>query len=147
VTGSLLNTNILSELKRPKPEPKAVDFLATQRLERLFISTVTLAKLRFGIERLTDHTRRADLHHWLTNQIRPMFDGRILPIIEDVMLEWRLMVDEGRRIRHTFAQPDLIIAATASAFGMTVVTRNHTDFALTRAPVFNPWVDDVPTAS
>jgi predicted nucleic acid-binding protein len=147
VTGWLLDTNILSELKRPKPEPKVVDFLATQRLERLFISTVTLAELRFGIERLTNHTRRADLHHWLTNQIRPMFDGRILPISEDVMLEWRLMVDEGRRIRHTFAQPDLIIAATASVFGMTVVTRNHTDFPLTRAPVFNPWVDDVPTAS
>ncbi len=146
MTGWLLDTNILAELKRPRPEPKAVGFLAAQPLDRLFVSTVTFAEIRFGIDRLTDRTRRADLHHWLTNQIRPMFDGRVLAIGEDVMLEWRLMVEEGRRLRHTFPQPDLIIAATAVVFGMTVVTRNHADFAHTRAPVFNPWVDDMPTA-
>jgi toxin FitB len=147
VTGWLLDTNILSELKRPRPEPKVARFLAAQSLDRLFISTVTIAEIRFGIDRLTDHARRADLHHWLTNQVRPMFEGRVLPISEDVMLEWRLMVEEGRRVHHTFSQPDLIIAATAAVFGMTVVTRNHDDFARTRARVFNPWVDQSPTAT
>ena len=146
MTVWLLDTNILSEMRRPRPEPKVTSFIATQPLDRLFISTVTLAELRFGIERLTDHTRRADLHHWLTNQIRPMFNGRVLEITEDVMLEWRLIVEEGKQMRHTFPQPDLIIAATAIVFGLTVVTRNHADFARTRAPVFNPWVDEVPTA-
>ena len=146
MTVWLLDTNILSEMRRPRPEPKVASFIATQPLDRLFISTVTLAELRFGIERLADHTRRADLHHWLTNQIRPMFNGRVLEITEDVMLEWRLIVEEGKQMRHTFPQPDLIIAATAIVFGLTVVTRNHADFARTRAPVFNPWVDEVPTA-
>jgi len=144
VTGWLLDTNILSEMRRPRPEPKVASFIAAQPLDRLFVSTVTLAELRFGIERLTDQARRADLHHWVTNQIRPMFDGRVLEITEDVMLEWRLMVEEGKRMRHTFPQPDLIIAATAVVFGLTVVTRNHADFARTRASVFNPWVDEVP---
>jgi hypothetical protein len=139
-----LDTNILSEMRRPRPEPKVASFIAAQPLDRLFVSTVTLAELRFGIERLTDQARRADLHHWVTNQIRPMFDGRVLEITEDVMLEWRLMVEEGKRMRHTFPQPDLIIAATAVVFGLTVVTRNHADFARTRASVFNPWVDEVP---
>ena len=144
MTGWLLDTNILSEMRRPRPEPKVASFIAAQPLDRLFVSTVTLAELRFGIERLTDQARRADLHHWVTNQIRPMFDGRVLEITEDVMLEWRLMVEEGKRMRHTFPQPDLIIAATAVVFGLTVVTRNHADFARTRASVFNPWVDEVP---
>ncbi len=146
MTVWLLDTNILSEMRRPRPEPKVASFIATQPLDRLFVSTVTLAELRFGIERLADHARRADLHHWLTNQIRPMFNGRVLEITEDVMLEWRLIVEEGKQMRHTFPQPDLIIAATAIVFGLTVVTRNHADFARTRAPVFNPWVDEVPTA-
>jgi predicted nucleic acid-binding protein len=121
-------------------------FIAAQPLDRLFVSTVTLAELRFGIERLSDQARRAELHHWLTNQIRPMFASKVLEITEDVMLEWRLMVEEGKRLHHTFPQPDLIIAATAVVFGMTVVTRNHAGFARTCAPVFNPWVDDMPAA-
>ena len=144
MTVWLLDTNILSEMRRPRPEPKVASFIATQPLDRLFVSTVTLAELRFGIERLADHARRADLHHWLTNQIRPMFNGRVLEITEDVMLEWRLIVEEGKRLRHTFPQPDLIIAAMAIVFGLTVVTRNHADFARTGAAVFNPWVDEIP---
>jgi len=147
VTGWLLDTNILSEMRRPRPEPKIASFITTQPLARLFVSTVTLAELRFGIELLSDHARRADLHHWLTNQIRPMFASRVLEITEDVMLEWRLMAEEGKRIGHTFPQPDLIIAATAVVFGLTVVTRNDADFARTRARIFNPWVDEMPTAN
>ena len=101
MTVWLLDTNILSEMRRPRPEPKVTSFIATQPLDRLFISTVTLAELRFGIERLADHARRADLHHWLTNQIRPMFDGRVIEITEDVMLEWRLTHLIHRSIPHT----------------------------------------------
>lgn len=146
MTGWLLDTNILSEMRRPRPEPKVANFIAAQPLDRLFVSTVTLAELRFGIERLTGQAGRADLSHWLTNQIRPLFDGRVLEISEDVMLEWRLMVEEEKRMRHTFPQPDLIIAATAVVFGLTVVTRNDADFRRTRTPVLNPWVDEIPAA-
>jgi predicted nucleic acid-binding protein len=139
--GWLLDTNILSELRRPTPEPKVVAFIAAQPIDLLLISTVTLAEIRFGIERVADPTRRTDLNDWLTHKVRPMFAGRVLPISEDVMFKWRLLVDEGRKTRHTFSQPDLIIAATGLHYGLTIVTRDTTDYARTSARLFNPWVD------
>jgi toxin FitB len=147
VTGWLLDTNILSELRRPKPEPKVVAFVEAQRLEQLYISTVTLAEIRFGIEILPDVRRRSELNDWLAHKVRPMFEQRVLPITEDVMLKWRLLVEEGRKVGHTFSQPDLIIAATAQHHGLTVVSRDVDDYAKARVKVFNPWVDTHITAS
>ena len=135
----LLDTNILSELRRLKPEPKVLTFVAGHPLEELFISTVTLAELRFGIELLSDGSRREELNHWLTHKIRPMFDQRVLPITEDIMLRWRLVVEEGRKAGHTFSQPDLIIAATALHHGLTMVTRDRSDFDKAGVPAINPW--------
>ena len=68
-----------------------------------------------------------------------MFDQRVLQISEDVMFRWRLLVEEGRKARHTFSQPDLIIAATALRHGLTVVTRDVSGFERARVPVVNPW--------
>jgi toxin FitB len=140
----LLDTNILSELRRPKPEPKVVAFVAKQPLELLYISVVTLAEIRFGIEILPDVARRYDLNDWLAHKVRPMFEQRVLPITEDVMLKWRLLVDEGRKIGHTFSQPDLIIAATAQHHDLTIVSRDTSDFEKARVAVFNPWVEAAP---
>jgi len=138
VSEWLLDTNVLSELRRPKPEPKVLAFIAAQPLERLYISTVTLAEIRFGIELVSDATRRAELNDWLTHKVRPMFEHRVLPVSEDVMFKWRLLVDDGRKIGHTFSQPDLIIAATALQHGLTLVSRNTSDFENARVPIFNP---------
>ncbi len=135
----LLDTNILSELRRPKPEPKVVAFVAGQALEQLYISVVTLAELRFGIELVEEPTRRAVLNDWLTVKVRPMFDQRVLPVTEDIMLQWRLLVEEGRKVGHTFSQPDLIIAATAIHYGFAVVTRDRSDYDKARVQVLNPW--------
>jgi hypothetical protein len=143
VTGWLLDTNILSELRRPKPEPRVVAFVGAQPIEQLYVSSVTLAEIRFGIEMLPDASRRVELNDWLTLKVRPMFEQRILAVTEDVMFKWRLLVEEGRKIGHTFSQPDLIIAATAIHHGLTVVTRDTADFAKARAAIFNPWVDSL----
>lgn len=142
MTGWLLDTNVLSELRRPRPEPKVVAFVAAQPLDSLFVSVVTLAEIRFGIEQVNDATRRAELNDWLAHKVRPMFEQRILPVTEDVMLKWRLLlVEGGRRARHTFSQPDLIIAATALWHGMTVVSRDTSEYARARVPVIDPWSD------
>lgn len=140
MTDWLLDTNILSELRRPKPDAKVVAFVAAQSLDRLYVSAVTLAEIRFGIELVADANRRADLQDWLTHTVRPMFDQRVLPVSEDVMFKWRLLVEEGRKAGHTFSQPDLIIAATALCHGLTVVTRDVAEFERARVPVLNPWV-------
>jgi predicted nucleic acid-binding protein len=120
VTGWLLDTNILSELRRPKPEPKVVDFIAAQPLEQ-YVSAVTFAEIRFGIELVADPGRRAGLNDWLAHKVRPMFEERVLPVTEDIMFKSRLLVEDGRRVGHTFSQPDLIIAATALCHGLTVL--------------------------
>jgi toxin FitB len=139
MTGWLLDTNVLSELRRPKPEPKVVGFIASKPLDLLFVSTVTFAEIRFGIERVGDATRRAELNDWLAHKVRPMFEQRALAVTEDVMFKWRLLVADGRKVGHTYSQPDLIIAATALHHGLTVVSRDTRDFKKARVPVVNPW--------
>ena len=76
-----------------------------------------------------------------------MFEQRILPVSEDIMFKWRLLVEDGRKTGHTFSQPDLIIAATALHHGLTVVTRDVSDYQKARAPVLNPWLDTPPMRS
>jgi toxin FitB len=146
VTGWLLDTNILSELRRPRPERKVLAFVAAQPLELLYVSAVSFAEIRFGIELLTDAGRRAELNDWLAHKVRPMFEQRVLAITEDIMFKWRLVVEDGRKTGHTFSQPDLIIAATALHHGLTVVSRDASDYQKARAPVHNPWSDPPPAA-
>ena len=141
MTEWLLDTNILSELRRRKPDPNVLAFIATRPLDRLYVSVVTLAEIRFGIERADDITKRAELYDWLAHKVRPMFEQRVLPVTEDIMFKWRLLVEDGRKSGHTFSQPDLIIAATALHHGLTIVTRNTGDYNRTHAPVLNPWID------
>jgi hypothetical protein len=108
-------------------------------LERLYVSTVTLAEIRFGIERVTDATRRAEWHAWLTHRVRPLFAQRVLDVNEDVLFKWRLLVEEGRKSGHTFSQPDLFIAAQALRYGMTIVSRDTRKYVRAGVPVSNPW--------
>jgi len=137
--GWLLDTNVLSELKRPAPSPEVTSFVVGCPLDQLYVSTVTLAEIRFGIERAPHLPRRAEIEQWLANTIRPMFAGRMLAITEEIMLRWRLLVEDGRKAGRTFPQPDLIIAATALEHDLTLVTRNVKDFAGLGIAILNPW--------
>jgi toxin FitB len=139
LTGWLLDTNILSELRRPRPESRVVRFVESKPLDLLFVSIVTFAEIRFGIESVADAARRAELNDWLAHKVRPMFEQRVLAVSEDVMFKWRLLVADGRKVGHTYSQPDLIIAATALRHGLTVVSRDTSDFKKARVPVLNPW--------
>ncbi len=144
MAGWLLDTNILSEPRRPKPEPSVIAFAAAQPLDLLYVSAVTFAEIRFGIELASDPGHRAALQDWLTHKVRPMFEPPVLAITEDVMFKWRLMAEEGRKAGHTFSQPDLIIAATATHYGLVIVTRDVDDCRRSRVPVFDSWVDPLP---
>ena len=135
----MLDTNVLSELRRPKPNPRVVSFVDGCLLEQLYVSAVTLSEIRFGMELVGESTRRAELNDWLANKVRPMFNGRVLQVTEDIMLKWRLLVEAGRKTGHTFSQPDLIIAATAIYHGLTVVTRDGSHYDKTGVTVVNPW--------
>jgi toxin FitB len=139
VSGWLLDTNVLSELRRVKPDRKVVQFVAGEPLDRLYVSTVTVAEIRFGIELVADPARRSDLTLWLDHKLRRMFDGRSLGLSEDALLKWRLIIEDGRQRGVTFSQPDVLIAATAAHHGLVVVTRNVREFAAAGVAVFDPW--------
>jgi toxin FitB len=130
----LLSDNALPRLRgQPRTHPLG------EPLDLLYVSTVTLAEIRFGSESIKDANRRAELTAWLTNKVRPLFAQRVLDISEDVLFKWRLLVEEGRKAGHAFSQPDLFIAATALHHGLTVVSRDTHEYERTGAPVFNPW--------
>jgi predicted nucleic acid-binding protein len=107
---------------------------------------VTFAEIRFGIELVDNASYRTELNDWLVHKVRPMFEQRVLAVSEDVMFKWRLMVEEGRKMKHTFSQPDLIIAATAQHHGLTIVSRDTRDYQKARVPVLNPWIAPRPAA-
>jgi predicted nucleic acid-binding protein len=109
VTGWLLDTNILSELSRSRPERRVLAFIAGRPLEQLYVSAVTYAEIRFGVELVSDAGKRAELNYWLVHKAPPTFEERNLPVTEDVIFKWRLLVEEGRRAGHGYAQPDLIM--------------------------------------
>jgi hypothetical protein len=136
----LLDTNVISELSKPKAERRVFEFVASAQLSELYVSEVSLAEIRYGIELSPDAQKRAALQDWLAFKVRPMFDSqRTLPVTEDVLLKWRLLMEDGRKTGHKFSQPDLLIAAIAAHHGLTFVSRDRIHFDRARVPVLNPW--------
>ena len=144
--GWLLDTNVVSELRKKRPDSHVKAWSDAQTADSLFLSSITLAEIRYGIERQPDPVFRNELTGWLDHHLRPWFAGRILTVDEEVILEWRRMVARGREHSITFSQPDLFIAATARVHSLVVCTRNENDFRITEVPVFNPWHRRPPVA-
>lgn len=143
MTGWLLDTNVVSELRRPACDPAVRAWSDSQPPESFYLSSVTVAEIRFGIERQTDAAFRRELTVWLDRRLRPWFAGRLLEVNEEVILEWRRMVEAGRGQGVTFSQPELFLAATARVHGLVVATRNVADFERAEVAVLNPWgMDD-----
>lgn len=138
MNGYLLDTDVISELNRSRVDRNVRAFVEAQQLQTLYISEVTLAEIRFGIAKVEDSLRRATLETFLA-ALREQFATRALPVTENVIYRWRLLVDLGRRTGHTFTQPDLFIAATALERSLTVVTRDTSDFEKTGVALINPW--------
>jgi toxin FitB len=139
VRGWLLDTNVVSELRKPRPDSKVIHFIAAQPGETLFLTDITPAEIAYGIDQLGDAARRTDLRLWLDRNLRPLFAGRILAITEDVTVRSKTMVVEGQKRGHTFGQPDLFIAAIAALQDLVVVSRDVGEFVEAGVRVFDPW--------
>lgn len=135
----LLDTNVVSELRRPRPDPLVMEFIDHCAAADLWASVVTLAELRYGIERLENVEARIALGAWLVHTARPLFAERVISIEEAVMLRWRRLIEAGKKQGRTFPQPDLLLAATALEHGLTLVTRNTRHFQNLGLPLYNPW--------
>lgn len=133
----VLDTNVVSELRRPeRSNPNVQSWIADQVPAALFLSAVTILELELGARRIErrDAAQGAILLSWIERQVLPLFEDRILSIDARVALRCApLHVPDPRNDR------DAYIAATALVHGMTVVTRNTTDFNGTGVPLFNPW--------
>ncbi len=135
----LLDTNVLSELRKAgdgKADANVVAWLSSMDATTFYLSAVTLMEIELGIFRIErrDPAQGAKLRAWMDQHILPEFADRTLPVDTAVALRCApLHVPDSRPERDAF------IAATALAHGMTVVTRNVADFALTGVPLLNPW--------
>ena len=136
----LLDTNIVSESIKPRPNPGVVNWLANADEDHVFISVVTLAEILYGIERMPAGNKRKKLDEWLQAELPFRFEGRILPI-EGVVADacGRLMARSEAQGRPVEAR-DAFIAATAEVYRLTLVTRNVSDFQPTLKAILNPWI-------
>jgi toxin FitB len=135
----LLDTNLVSEWTKPRPNPGVVNCLANADEDRVFISVVTIAELRHGVERLAIGRRRKRLNEWIEGELLFRFDERILPIDAATADAWGRIVAHRERLGRPIGTMDAFIAATAQVHKLTLATRNQTDFEASVAAVVNPW--------
>jgi hypothetical protein len=135
----LLDTNVISESAKPRPEPRVMRWLAAVDEDDVFLSVVTFAELRRGIDRLAHGHRRTGLDVWLRENLPARFDGRILPIDAAVADAWGRLVAKRESAGRPIGTMDAFIAATAMAFSLTLVTRNESDFKGSVDDIVNPW--------
>jgi toxin FitB len=138
VSGFLLDTNVISELVRPKPEPNVKAWVAAIDENLLYLSVLTLGEIRKGIASVKDAARRVTLEAWLNSDLVLRFAGRLLSVDQPVADRWgRLSAHAGTK--SLLPVIDGLLAATALHHNLTLVTRNTKDVAATAVPVFNPW--------
>jgi predicted nucleic acid-binding protein len=134
----LLDTNIVSEGIRPRPEPSVLRWVASQPADGLSISDVTLAELRVGSAGFADDVQRNRFEHWYSHTIE-FFHGRTLPLTVEILVHWLNLARQLRMRGKPQSAPDLLIASTAHIHGLIVVSRNVRDFASTGVVVYDPW--------
>lgn len=135
----LLDTNIVSEPMKPQPTPSVVRWLADADEDHIFISVVTLAELRTGVERLAAGVKRKRLEEWLQDELPVRFEGRILAIDPIVADACGKIVARCQDLGRPIEAMDAFIAATAEVHRLTLVTRDVSDFKPALKSVLNPW--------
>ena len=139
MSGFLLDTNCISELVRPEPEPRVVDWMEAADEAMLYLSVLTIGEIRKGVAGLPQGKRRTRLETWLELELQARFAGRIVPIDAAIADRWGLIAAEAKRTGKAVSVIDGLLAATALHRNLTVVSRNAYDFTNAQAQVLNPW--------
>jgi toxin FitB len=134
----LLDTNAISEWVKPRPDPGLVRWMEEVDEDRIFLSVISLAELRYGIERMAAGKRQTRLEEWLTQELPLRFEGRILPVEEAIADLWGKIVRRNEALGRPMGAMDGFLAASAEIHRLTLVTRNVSHFPLMKQ-VINPW--------
>jgi toxin FitB len=139
--GWLIDTSVVSELRKgARCAPAVRDWATSVPPIACYLSRVSVAEIRFGIQRAPSPEFRAELETWVRDGLLPWFGERILEVDERTLLRWRWLMWEGQKANYTFSQPDALLAATAVEHGLGVVTRNTSDFERADVQLLNPWL-------
>jgi predicted nucleic acid-binding protein len=138
----LLDTNVVSEWVRPQPDRNVISWLAELDEDRVFISVISFAEIRRGVEMLPAGRRRERLGAWLAEELPARFEERILDIDPRVAETWGVVMARGQKIGLTLGSMDAFVAATAEAHGLTLATRNVKDFQNLGISLLDPWQPD-----
>ena len=136
----LVDTNVVSEWVKPRPHEGVVAWMDEVDEDRVFISVVSLAELRHGVERMPSGARRRRLDEWLKEELPMRFEGRVLLIDRAVAEAWGRIVARCETAGRPISTMDGFIAATAEAHRLVLVTRNVSDFKSSVKEIVNPWV-------
>lgn len=139
MSGFLLDTNIISELVKPRPEPSVTAWIEGTDESLLYLSVLTLGEIRRGIAALPQSRRRAALEAWLDKDLRARFESRILVIDHEVADRWGLLSAAARNSGIALPVIDGLLAATALEHNLTLVTRDTGQIPTMGVAVFNPW--------
>lgn len=135
----LLDTNLVSEPMRPRPNAGVLKWLHEVNEDSTFVSVVTITELRYGVQRLPTSVRRERLDDWLDNEFRLRFEGRILAISAEVADTCGRLMARSESLGHPIESRDAFIAATAEVHRLTLVTHNASDFQPTVKDILTPW--------
>ena len=135
----LLDTNVVSEWTKPRPNEGVIQWLAEVEEDDVFVSVVTFAEIRHGVERLPAGEGRRRLDEWLRNDLALRFEERVIGVDGAIADEWGRVIALREARGRPIGAMDALIAATAQIHDLTVVTRNPTDFQASVKAVLNPW--------
>ena len=139
MSAYLLDTNCISELVRPKPDPRVLEWMEAADETLLYLSVLTLGEIRKGVAGLVQGKRRTRLETWLEVDLQARFFGRVIPIESGIADRWGLLAAEAKRKGKALSVIDGLLGATALQHNLTVVSRNASDFSTTQVQVLNPW--------
>ena len=137
----LLDTNVLSEARRPKGAARVKQWLASVETRDPFVSVISIGEIAHGARRLDDDARRAGLLTWLAH-VRRVYAGRIIDIDPDIAELWGELSAAARKRGRKVDAPDGLIAATARAHGLHVATRNVRHMLDAGVAVYDPWTGE-----
>jgi predicted nucleic acid-binding protein len=137
--GFLLDTNVVSEIRRKRPNASVLAWVDGIADHRLYLSVLSLGEIRRGIELLDDGDKQHALNAWVEQMLLPWLGAQLVPVDQAVAESWgRLAAAVGRPLPVI----DSLLAATALTHGLTMVTRNTIDFGMPELRVINPWQGD-----